>query len=354
MLKGGHSAPVSVLAYSPNGRYLASAASDGSLTTWDLTTGDTVGSAEVEADTHVMSIAWNPTANVLYLFLSSGHVAKWSTPVPSHMSAPFDATVASSSTATATSTSSSKPAPASPSKKPSILDYVGGGAGAGAKVGAKTEAKEIDPFGSPVKGRSGGGSNIDALMGADDDGSDAGNGSGGDNDDDGDDSDGGGRRGKLQRLRNSSSDVSQGRGNKKSSSSSSLSSSSTSTTGGAELAGFAVNMQPAFQPGATPVSRRWFHAWNLVGSVEAVDQEGFHNSITVMFSDASRKRVTFNDRYGFMQCALGTHGAFFGAPGTSVRDLSWPSALLLLLLLLLLFFFCVTSQNVCSPNVHKP
>ncbi|CAM9702874.1 unnamed protein product [Chrysoparadoxa australica] len=74
----------------------------------------------------------------------------------------------------------------------------------------------------------------------------------------------------------------------------------------------AARMQPHFQPGSTPaggeVNRR-FLCWNQVGSIVSID-EGTNNTVEVMLADISAgKAKRFSDTWNFSMGTLGQDGA---------------------------------------------
>jgi WD40 repeat protein len=72
-------------------------------------------------------------------------------------------------------------------------------------------------------------------------------------------------------------------------------------------------IQPPFQPSSTTYDekRRRYLVWNAVGSMVSRDED-IGNRIEIKFADTSHnKNESFNDNYGFELGALSTQGAFF-------------------------------------------
>jgi WD40 repeat protein len=60
----GHRGPVACLAFSPDGRWLASGSDDRTVRLQDVSTGDVIGSREL--DTQVKALAFSPDGRTLY------------------------------------------------------------------------------------------------------------------------------------------------------------------------------------------------------------------------------------------------------------------------------------------------
>lgn len=87
-LKGGHSATVGFLAWSPNGKYLATAAGDNQVMLWDVDNRQDIDCQKFEAQ--ICSLAWKPKGNALAVIDSYGKFGVWEPVVPAHMTLPSD------------------------------------------------------------------------------------------------------------------------------------------------------------------------------------------------------------------------------------------------------------------------
>lgn len=87
-LKGGHSATVGFLAWSPNGKYLATAAGDNQVILWDVDNRQDIDCQKFEAQ--ICSLAWKPKGNALAVIDSDGKFGVWDPVVPAHMTLPSD------------------------------------------------------------------------------------------------------------------------------------------------------------------------------------------------------------------------------------------------------------------------
>ncbi|TIB08986.1 hypothetical protein E3P92_03605 [Wallemia ichthyophaga] len=76
----GHTADVSEVEWSPNGRYLASAGRDGNVLVWSIDDRRVI--AKTKAESLVTAFAWHPTENVLSFIDTSSSVTRWLRPVP--------------------------------------------------------------------------------------------------------------------------------------------------------------------------------------------------------------------------------------------------------------------------------
>ena len=93
-LKGGHSATVGFLAWSPNGKYLATAAGDNQVIIWDVDNRQDMDCQKFESQ--ICSLAWKPKGNGLALIDSDGKFGVWDPVIPSHMTLPSDNSTAPS------------------------------------------------------------------------------------------------------------------------------------------------------------------------------------------------------------------------------------------------------------------
>jgi chromosome transmission fidelity protein 4 len=82
----GHRAPVTELAWSPNGRYLASAAG-AQILVWN-TESRSVVAKYTNVGAPVTGLAWSPTTNMLAFTDIEGSFHRWNEPVPSDLPSP--------------------------------------------------------------------------------------------------------------------------------------------------------------------------------------------------------------------------------------------------------------------------
>ena len=286
-LKGAHSDLVSLVAYSPNGLYLASAGKDGKIYVWDLESKETIGFIVVAGD--VTSLKWCPHENAL-VFMSSneGFVCKWSTPVPAHMKSCYEA-------------APSRSAPVSKEE-------------AGAKVKTETSASTTETETEEMKAEehdlnAEGLSTVHDLDGVvttqasdseEEDFHEA-------DEDEFDDM----NHKKMKRLRRGSApepeyyeddyaDMEESVGNVK------------------EQIQNMFAPQPAFQPASSPITEpKRFLAWNELGCIISREEKAgdviTHYGVEIEYSDTEKQRCRFRDHYHFTMAALGPNGAVFAS-----------------------------------------
>ncbi|KAJ3170134.1 hypothetical protein HDU88_008759 [Geranomyces variabilis] len=79
----------------------------------------------------------------------------------------------------------------------------------------------------------------------------------------------------------------------------------------------AMDAQEAFQPGATPMKKdRRYLAFNLVGVIYTIDASTHHN-VNVEFHDRSIRPFHFTDYHNYSIAALASSGACFASTGTA-------------------------------------
>lgn len=110
--QGEHSASITTVAWSPSGRYLATAAEDGQILVWDADDKLDLNTAMLDAP--VSGLAWCPGHNALAACTADGAVALWQCPVPGHMPLPCSAPLAPSGAGAGTGPGSGASQPGTP------------------------------------------------------------------------------------------------------------------------------------------------------------------------------------------------------------------------------------------------
>lgn len=231
----GHTEPVSELAWSPNGKYLASAAGS-QLLVW-ATDGRHVVSRYNYADGAVSGLAWSPTSNMIAFAAVDGSFNRWTEPVPADLASPFlsDAALAR--------------------KTDKLLDDEDD------LFGDDEKPEDLDEVGEDIADELG----DDWLV--DDDGMMA--------EEDAEDKWAAGRTQVVN----------------------------------------VTKAQASFVPGATAWrSKKRYLAFNMIGVVDATDQET-HNVVNVEFHDRSARRgYHFSDHSKYTMASLGEQGIAYAAP----------------------------------------
>ncbi|KAK9832382.1 hypothetical protein WJX74_008412 [Apatococcus lobatus] len=86
VLKGTHAAAVNVIAFSPNGLYMASAGRDKKLVVWDMTTKKPL--VEQMGAQPMTALAWQPGGNCLAGFSEAGETSCWQNIIPGDKPSP--------------------------------------------------------------------------------------------------------------------------------------------------------------------------------------------------------------------------------------------------------------------------
>eukprot|EP00793_Prasinoderma_coloniale_P006400 PRCOL_00001230-RA len=86
-LKGHHVADVSVISFSANGMYCATAALDGSVMLWDVAKKEDLDRLRLD-NAIACGLAWKPEGNALTVIDTSGKYGVWENPIPDHMPPP--------------------------------------------------------------------------------------------------------------------------------------------------------------------------------------------------------------------------------------------------------------------------
>ena len=86
MLLNGHSKEVSLVAWSPNGQYLATGGLDKQIFLWQLNIADSLD--RYRADSVPNDLMWSPKDNALAFLDENGQLGLWNAPVPAHLPSP--------------------------------------------------------------------------------------------------------------------------------------------------------------------------------------------------------------------------------------------------------------------------
>jgi chromosome transmission fidelity protein 4 len=257
-LEGEHSSPVTLLSFSKNGLYLASAAADQSLVIWDVNEKKALEKRLLPGA--VVGLAWHPSANALAVITDDGVLAVWKDCISKSLHSPV-----------------------------ADVDVL-----AGIKSGPGMMANDGDGDGVVNEG--------DGLNGAHTDGMDHDDDDDDDNTDDDDDrndgygnsipSRGGGGDGAMKRARFGGS-------------------------GGYSTSTALPPLQEAIQPGSTSLGSngRRYLAYNRLGSIILKEEED-HGVIEVAFHDTAKMRTRIpllTDFFGISMGALHESGALYAS-----------------------------------------
>ncbi|GAX80265.1 hypothetical protein CEUSTIGMA_g7703.t1 [Chlamydomonas eustigma] len=95
-LAEGHTAPVSVLQFSPNGLYVVTGSNNGEIRVWDISTSSNpkvIASTVVPATSQGLpaspiSVTWHPKKNAMAISDAAGRLCIWQAPVPADLTGP--------------------------------------------------------------------------------------------------------------------------------------------------------------------------------------------------------------------------------------------------------------------------
>lgn len=80
---GGHDSEVAELAFSSNGKYLASSGVDGKILVWEISSKSVISTYQTTESSPITSLAFSPKSNLLAFADAKGTFSRWSDPVPS-------------------------------------------------------------------------------------------------------------------------------------------------------------------------------------------------------------------------------------------------------------------------------
>eukprot|EP01050_Picozoa_sp_SAG11_P026165 SAG11_NODE_6165_length_1373_cov_1.285714_1_plen_410_part_10 len=285
---GGHTEDVSLVAWSPSGRYVASGDTNGRIVFWDAAKGHVIDSRTIADGVPLTSLSWDPSRNSLVAANAAGTVIKpWVDVIPPEYPAPF-ATLASifdEEDAEEELAKAPKAPAQSPRKGGSLLEdeaedagsdeeKEGGGGGGGGEASEDEVAALGADGGGELYGGEGAADKFSHVLKAIE-----------------------------QRAKANEAEAEK--------------------FGGADEDSYYERRGPPeapaqepFSSGATPLEdgRRQL-AWNLVGRVTSVERRD-HSSLEIEFEDTTRHRrpVNFQDNTRYTMADLSDIGAIFGAP----------------------------------------
>jgi chromosome transmission fidelity protein 4 len=315
LLKGGHSAPVSVTAWSPNGLYLVTAGEDKKLVVWDVAKREELGLVDLAAA--CTAISWSLASNSLIYYTDNGAVSKWQQPVPSHMPSPFGAVAAK--------TEAEVKAASKPVVKPeangakATQDVKAEEVKKETKKEAKKEAKEESLMADEAE-EDEEKTTEDYSNNYGDEGSDHERGEHSEPEHSSDEEGGGkSRRKRLQKGRESASAF----GGYEDFDEPLYAADEAPVRAGPP----AFKFQEPFQSGSTSDEKRSFLVWNELGSIVSHNDDTYH-LVFIEYSDSTKHRpVRLRDHYHFQMAALGEHGAIFASKESTVAGVKQPSTI---------------------------
>ena len=279
----GHCDDVSIVAFSPSGRYLASADVNGQVFVWDTdrSSGGLVNQGK-RLNSALHSMHWHPTANVLTMVPRDSEVANWDAPIPASKPPPHEAAQAmvAPSPAKAAAVSPAAKSPAKQSTKEARKKMVDDEAEDG---GSTDGGDETDEEGGDKEGEDEEEGEEDANLSA-------------------------AQRYELklrqleQKYKSSAGDESRRR--------------STADSARSSPSVKLDALQAPFQSSATPwEDGRRLMGWNLTARMLAVDRTDYYK-FEIEFEDVgSRTRpISFQDALKCEIAALGEHGAVLASP----------------------------------------
>ncbi|KAJ1582152.1 hypothetical protein NDA15_003838 [Ustilago hordei] len=243
---------ITALAFSPNGRYLASATMNGQVTVWDADSRQAI--RYKLADALVNAISWHPTKDALAWTDNEGTLARWSDVVGPTRPNPFEEVTFDVSKAARGSRGQIENIFAGTGLSDDEEDDVAPGSNRG-------DADDLDDFVVDDESHS------------------------------------------RRHGRQGSSSRTYPRGG-----------SGIHAAGGSGMMIAATRPQPAFQPTSTPMrGQRRYLAYNLLGSVVAVEQESHQTISFESFDTSARRNFRFSDMNSISMASLAKQGILFAA-----------------------------------------
>lgn len=284
-LDGEHTTEVSAVAFSPCGKFIASAGLDMRVCVWALQSKEVISSYQLAKDVNIVSLAWSQDGSEVLLLNSIGHLLSWYDPVPAEALARLSAQQDTRTESTTGSSVSKRKATTSLDDDIDDDNSSMVSEGDDEKATTKKQKKFVDD-----SAMSDGESMLDEPAGE----------SLSDVDSDTAAMD-------LDHYSSEGNFVVQD-----------LNPPATLGMGAAPI------MQKAFQPGATrldSLTMRRFLAWNHIGHIICKDEDDGHNKVEIDFTDKLRyRKQTVVDRFKYTMAALGEHAAVFACPPLKHRN----------------------------------